>query len=66
MMETYNACAYMRLSQADDGKAFNDESNSIVNQRILIEEYILSHPEIRLAEEKVDDGYSGIYFVDVT
>lgn len=62
MMETYNACAYMRLSQADDDKAFNDESNSIVNQRILIEEYILSHPEIRLSEEKVDDGYSGIYF----
>lgn len=62
MMQIYYACAYLRLSEADDDKGRNDESNSIKNQRNLIEEYIRNHPEIELVEEKVDDGFSGVYF----
>ena len=52
----YEAIAYYRLSK-DDGK--NHESDSIANQRILIREYVKSHPNIKLVEEAFDDGYTG-------
>ncbi len=61
-MKSFKACAYLRLSQADEDKGRDDESNSITNQRALIEEYVNGHTDIKLVEEKVDDGYSGIYF----
>ena len=49
---------YVRLSQADD-KA--DESNSIINQRTLIHNYIDNHPDLqgRKIIDYVDDGYTG-------
>ena len=52
----YEAIAYYRLSK-DDGK--NHESDSIANQRVLIQEYVKSHPNIKLVEEAFDDGYTG-------
>ena len=54
---------YLRLSSEDKEKAV--ESNSIKNQRQLILEFLKKHPEIRLIGEKVDDGYSGVNFVEV-
>ncbi|MCM1194137.1 MAG: recombinase family protein [Acetatifactor muris] len=51
--------SYVRLSLEDDGD--KDESNSIVNQRKLIQDYISHDPELRgyEAKEFCDDGYSG-------
>jgi len=49
---------YLRISKEDDTK---DESNSITNQRALINSYISSHAEYRNAKiiDYVDDGKSG-------
>lgn len=35
------------------------ESESIDNQRKLIDEFVQRHPEITLVGEQVDDGYTG-------
>jgi len=56
----YRAVIYIRLSSADDNK--QGESDSVVNQRKLICEWLKNHPEIEAVEEFVDDGVSGIVF----
>ena len=38
------------------------ESNSIVNQRELIEQYINGKEDLELIEYYIDDGYSGTNF----
>ena len=55
----YYADEYMRLSVADGDKI---ESDSINNQRELINHFLKSHPEIHFHKERVDDGYSGVDF----
>lgn len=62
MSKTYRAAAYLRLSYTDD---CSTESDSITNQKKLIEDYVAKHPEIELVAERIDDGYSGIVFVEV-
>lgn len=47
--------SYLRLSKL--GKRY--ESESIDNQRKLIDEFVQRHPEITLVGERVDDGYTG-------
>jgi DNA invertase Pin-like site-specific DNA recombinase len=37
-------------------------SDSVGNQRKLIDEWLKSHPEIEVVAEKVDDGWSGLLF----
>lgn len=49
---------YLRLSR-EDGP---EESNSIQNQRLLIREYIRQNPDMAVAGEWVDDGWSGSRF----
>lgn len=61
-MSEFMAAAYLRLSYTNDRTA---ESDSIQNQKKLIEDYIATHPEIELVSERVDDGYSGVLFVEV-
>ena len=56
----YKAVKYIRLSSADDNK--QGESDSVTNQRKLIDEYLSNHPEIEVVGEYVDDGISGIVF----
>jgi DNA invertase Pin-like site-specific DNA recombinase len=56
----YKAVKYIRLSIADDDK--QGESDSVVNQRKLIDDYLKNHPEIEVVGEYVDDGVSGIVF----
>lgn len=56
---TYDAAAYFRLSREDGDK---EESDSIVNQKALIKEFLKANPDIVLYEEKVDDGYTGVDF----
>ena len=46
-MEVWNTAGYLRLSREDGDKA---ESDSIANQRKLLEQYIAGHPELRLAD----------------
>ncbi len=60
-MKKYKATMYVRLSNSDDIKN-NEESNSIVNQKRLIQDYVKNQPDIEIVSEKVDDGYSGIIF----
>lgn len=55
----YIADAYYRLSKEDGDKA---ESDSILNQRALIREFLKEHPDIHLYKERVDDGFSGVNF----
>ena len=56
---TYAGCDYLRLSRDDGDKA---ESDSIHNQRELINDFLAKHPEIKKVQEYVDDGYSGTNF----
>ena len=57
--KVYNACIYARLSRDDGDKL---ESDSIINQKALIRDFMSKHPEIRVVSEKTDDGYSGVNF----
>ncbi len=55
----YNVAIYLRLSKEDGD---NVESESIINQRKIIKEYINKHQEMIIYDEYVDDGYSGANF----
>lgn len=61
---TYLATPYYRISNDDGDLAIQGkgESNSISNQRNLIEDYVKNKPDIILCEERVDDGFSGVNF----
>ena len=54
--EKYNCATYLRLSRSDGDQ---HESNSIKNQRALLNDYMGKHPELHKFDEYVDDGYSG-------
>lgn len=58
----YDADIYLRLSREDGDK---EESDSITNQKALILEYLKSREDIRIHAIRVDDGYSGVNFVEV-
>ncbi len=58
-MPTYKAASYIRLSYTNSRAS---ESDSISNQRKLIEDFVKDNPDIEIVTEKVDDGYSGIIF----
>ena len=55
----YNADLYLRLSKEDGDK---EESDSIINQKGLILDYLKSMEDIKIHEIRVDDGYSGVNF----
>ncbi len=55
----YNADIYLRLSREDGDK---EESNSIVNQKELILEFLKSRENIRIHAIRIDSGYSGVNF----
>ncbi len=55
----YKAAKYVRLSYADEK---DRESNSVINQSQLIDEFLKDKPDIEVVSEKIDDGYSGIIF----
>ena len=53
----YDAALYLRLSRDDmEGKK---ESNSITNQRELLQSFVKNQPDIQIFDIYVDDGYSG-------
>ena len=66
-MKQKTLALYIRLSKEDADVGVSsekEESNSITNQRMLLYEYLKSHPEFQDYRiiEKCDDGYSGKKF----
>lgn len=57
--KVYRTAAYLRLSKEDGDKT---ESDSIGNQRKLIQDYARGKSEFCMIDEYVDDGYSGSNF----
>ena len=57
--KVYKAAIYMRLSREDKDKF---ESNSVKNQRDLINSYLKDKKDIIVVCERIDDGYSGVTF----
>ena len=55
----YKATKYVRLSYTDDKEK---ESDSIINQSRLIDDFVKDKADIEIVSEKIDDGYSGIIF----
>lgn len=53
----WNAGIYIRLSVEDRND--NDESNSITNQRELLNDFLQYDTDIQVYDYYVDDGYSG-------
>ncbi len=58
MNNNFKVAAYIRLSKEDSK---DSESESIINQRRLIHEYLKNHG-LKLTEEYIDDGFTGTTF----
>ena len=56
----YKAAAYLRLSKEEYNN--EKESNSITNQKLIIDNYLKEHKEHLLVDYYIDDGYSGTNF----
>lgn len=57
----YKVGLYIRLSEADLDKAYESESESIINQRNLLMNYV-KQCGFTLVDEYVDDGFTGTNF----
>ena len=58
-MQQYKVAGYVRLSKEDKIK---DESNSITNQKAIINSYIKNNNGFEFIDFYIDDGYSGTTF----
>ncbi|MBE5952274.1 MAG: recombinase family protein [Lachnospiraceae bacterium] len=58
-MKIWQAALYVRLSREDGDKS---ESDSIVNQKELLAEFVRLEPDIEIFDVYVDDGWSGTTF----
>ena len=58
-MQQYKVAGYVRLSKEDKIK---DQSNSITNQKAIINFFIKNSNEFELIDFYIDDGYSGTTF----
>ena len=58
-MQKYKVAGYTRLSKEDKIK---DESNSVTNQKLIINSYIEKNKDLELFGFYTDDGYSGTTF----
>ena len=58
-MKNIRVAKYIRLSREDGD---DRESESVENQRDIIDNYIIGHKELINAKEYVDDGYTGTNF----
>lgn len=61
---SYRAAIYVRLSKEDSDSfsLFKDESDSIKNQKLLIQNFLSAMPEIEITSVYEDDGYTGTSF----
>ena len=60
--KVWQAALYVRLSREDGDKEEKSESNSISNQKDLLEKFAELEPDIQIYDIYVDDGYSGTNF----
>lgn len=60
--EQFSCAAYVRLSREDGDK---NESDSVGNQKKMIEYYIAHHDNFVLYDHYIDDGFTGTNFVEV-
>lgn len=60
----WRAGLYYRLSKEDGDKddEYKPESDSISNQRLIVEDFLVEYPDISVVSEYADDGYTGINF----
>lgn len=52
---------YIRLSQEDDDKKYESDSESVINQRTLLKNYVKEN-NFSFIDEYVDDGFTGTVF----
>ena len=57
----FNVGIYIRLSQEDKDKQYESDSESVINQRELLTNYVKNN-NFNLVKEYVDDGFSGTDF----
>ena len=57
----YRVGLYIRLSESDEGKSYESESESITNHRNLLMDYV-KLAGFTLVDEYVDDGFTGTNF----
>lgn len=57
----FNVGIYIRLSQEDKEKKYESDSESVINQKELLRNYVKSN-NFNLVKEYVDDGFSGTDF----
>lgn len=55
-MKKYKVSMYLRISREDSNK---NESESIINQKSIIQSFINEREDLELVSIKIDDGYSG-------
>ena len=55
-MKNYKVSMYLRISREDNNK---NESESIINQKSMIQGFINEREDLELVSIKIDDGYSG-------
>ena len=58
-MNFFKVAGYIRLSKEDKIK---DESNSVTNQKAIIDSYVKKNEDLELVDFYIDDGYSGTTF----
>lgn len=61
---TYKVAVYLRLSKEEYSN--EKESNSIANQKLIIDNYLKEHREYKLIDYYIDDGYSGTNFDSIS
>ncbi len=55
-MKKYNTAIYLRLSKEDEKLG---ESDSIINQKSMLVDFVNSKEDLHLVKTMIDDGYSG-------
>lgn len=64
--EFYSAGLYLRLSRDDSAMDVDSgRTESIGSQRELLRSFVRSRRDMEIYDTYVDDGYSGINFVEV-
>ncbi len=58
-MKKYKVSMYLRVSREDINK---NESESILNQRAMLKDYVDKNEDLQLVSIRIDDGYSGSDF----
>jgi len=59
----WSVAAYIRLSQEDsDNGNEKQESNSVTNQKTLIDEFVDEHDDLIVYDTYIDDGFTGTDF----